>query len=388
MPPSPHRPDVLLLASNPGLALAASRSLWDAGMDFELLATGRYSPVRAMRNCLGWSIIDSEALLHDDEYLVASLQRTLELSPGTVVVPAGLTATFFLSRIAHRLPERNVFPVSSYDVLVELDDKWRFGQLLGQLLQPHPETVLVTSVAQAREIEVTDRLVLKPLAAEGSLGVRVVTSTAELVAAVEPIEANGLMPVIVQEFIDGDDMSVNVIAEHGEILGVRVHKHEADGRMSYLDRPDAVAMATAVVKETSAHGVLCFDLRRDAATDRLFMTECNPRVYATIHKSAYTGLNPVALGVELARSGHVRVLPSSPTEVEPPLRSLRRVLGRRGHEVNAASLRCMVTEIRNPLSSALRLAEQRMPGVAVRLRGEQMTGWAAFDTAQGHRAAW
>lgn len=357
-------------------------------MSFELLGTGRYSPVRAMRNCIGWSIIDAESLLHDDESLIASLQRSVELSPDTVIVPAGLTATFFLSRVAHRLPARNVFPVSSYEVLAELDDKWQFGQMLGRLLQPHPETVLVTSVAQAREIEVEDRLVLKPLAAEGSLGVRVVTSTDELVAAVEPIEAAGLMPVLVQEFIDGDDMSVNVVAEHGEILGVRVHKHEADGRMSYLDRPDAVAMATAVVKETSAHGVLCFDLRRDAATDRLFMTECNPRVYATIHKSAYTGMNAVALGVELARSGRARVLPSSPTEVDPPLRSLRRVLSRRGHEVNAASLRCMVTEVRNPLSSALRLAEQRMPGVAARARGERLSGWAAFDTAQGHRAAW
>lgn len=385
---SPSRPDVLLLASNPGLALAASRCLWDAGMTFQLVSTGRYASVRSMTNCVGSAVIDAEALRHDDPALLENLQRALELSPATVVVPAGLPATFFLSRNLDRLPTRQVFPVSSYDLLLELDDKWRFGQLLGRLLQPHPETQLVTSVEQAREIAIEDRAVLKPLAAEGSLGVRVVSSTAELVAALEPIEAAGLMPVLVQEFIPGDDMGVNVIADHGEVLGTRVQKFEADGRLSFLDRPDAVAIATAVVKETGAHGVFNMDLRRDEASDRLVMTECNPRLYATSHKSAYSGMNPVALGVELARSGRIGVLPSEPTEVHPPLRTLKRVLRRERDDVNSASLRCMDAEIRNPLSSGLRLAEMRLPGLAGRVRGEQLGTWAAFDAAQGHHAAW
>ncbi|MFN8156396.1 MAG: ATP-grasp domain-containing protein [Candidatus Nanopelagicales bacterium] len=388
MAPPVRRPDVLLLATNPGLALAASRCLWDAGMTFQLVSTGRYASVTSMSNCVGSAHVDAAAVRDDDPALLETLQRALELSPSTVVVPAGLPATFFLSRHQDALPARQVFPVSSYDVLLELDDKWRFGELLGRLLQPHPGTTLVTSLEQAREIPVDDRLVLKPLAAEGSLGVRVVSSSAELVAAIEPIEAAGLMPVLVQEFIPGDDMGVNVIADHGEVLGTRVQKFEADGRLSFLDRPDAVAIATAVVKETGAHGVFNFDLRRDEATDRLFMTECNPRIYATSHKSAYSGMNPVALGVELARAGRVRVLPAEPTDVQPPLRTLKRVLRKQRDGVNPASLRCMDAEVRNPLSSGLRLAELRLPGLAERLRGEQRGTWAAFDAAQGHHAAW
>ena len=61
---SPRRPDVdvLLLASNPGLALAASRCLWDAGMTFQLVATGRYPSVRSMSNCVGSAVIDAGSL--------------------------------------------------------------------------------------------------------------------------------------------------------------------------------------------------------------------------------------------------------------------------------------------------------------------------------------
>lgn len=387
---SARRPDVdvLLLASNPGLALAASRCLWDAGMTFQLVATGRYPSVRSMSNCVGSAVIDAGSLRTDDPDLVASLRRAVEISPRTVIVPAGLPATFFLSRNLDALPSRNVFPVSPYDVLTELDDKWRFGQLLGRLMQPHPETVLVSSVDEARAIPVEGKVVLKPLAAEGSLGVRIIESSDELVSAVAAIESAGLMPVLVQEFVPGDDMGVNVIADHGEVLGTRVQKFEADGRLSFLDRPDAVEIATSVVKETGAHGVFNFDLRRDAATDRLLMTECNPRIYATSHKSAYSGMNPVALGVELARSGRIGVLPAEPTEVLPPLRALRQVLRRRSDEVNPASMRGMRAEVGNPMSSALRLAEMKLPAVAEHLRGEQIGDWAAFDASQGHHSAW
>ena len=66
--------DVLLLASNPGLALAASRCLWDAGMTFQLVATGRYPSVRSMSNCVGSAVIDAGSLRTDDPDLVASLQ--------------------------------------------------------------------------------------------------------------------------------------------------------------------------------------------------------------------------------------------------------------------------------------------------------------------------
>lgn len=357
-------------------------------MDYQLVSAGRYPSVRSMRNCRGSAVIDVESVRRDDPDLVAALVRAVEISPTTVVVPAGLPATMFLARHAAALPARNAFPVSTPELLAELNDKWRFAQLLARLDQPHPETHLVTSVEEARALPFTGRTVLKPLAAEGSLGVRVCASPGELVRAVERVAAGGLMPVIVTEYVPGDDMGVNVIADHGEVLGTRVQKFESDGTLSFLDRHDAVEIAEAVVKETGAHGVFNFDLRRHEQTDRLYMTECNPRLYATSHKSAYAGMNPVALGVELALHGRIGVPGPAITQIAPPMRTLKQVALRHADAVNTASRRGMDAEVRNPGSSALRLAEQRLPTLAARVRGHKVDGWAAFDQAEGRSAAW
>jgi hypothetical protein len=378
--------DVLLLASNPGLALVASRCLWDADLSFQLLATGRYPSVSTMRNCRGAVRIDAADLRTDAPHLVAQLRRAVDLSPTTVIVPAGLPATLFLARNAAAFPQSNLFPVSSPEVIEELDDKWRFGQLLGRLYQPHPATELVHSLDEARALSFEGRTVLKPLAAEGSMGVRICDTREELLRAVERVSTAGLLPVIVQEFVPGDDMAVLVMANRGDVVGSRVQKHEADGGLAFPDRPDAVEMARAVVNDTDAHGVFCFDLRRDDRNDHLFMTECNPRLYATSHKSGYTGMNPVALGVELARTRLVAVPADVGSLVAPPLRTLAHVLRRQ--PVNAPSRRAMDAELRNPLSSTLRLAEQRLPALADRFRGEAVGGWAAFDEAEGRHSAW
>lgn len=381
------RPDVLLVASNPGLALAASRCLWDADLTFELVSTGRYPAVRSMRNCVGASRIDAADLSDAASPMAERLRRALDLSPSTTVVPAGLAATFFLSRTAWSLPAHQVFPVSAYETLRLLDDKWRFGELLGRLGQPHPETVLVAEESDVDAIAF-ERMVVKPLAAEGSLGVRVIDSVEDLRVLVRRVGEAGLLPVLVQQFVEGDDMGVNVIVDRGEVLGSRVQRFEPDGRLSFVDRPDAVAIAAAVMKEVGGHGVFNLDLRREASTDRLFMTECNPRLYATSHKSAYAGMNPVALGIELARSGRIGVPSVEPLSLQPPLRALAQVVRRHAGDVDDASRRGMEAEVRNPVSSVLRLGEQRLPGLAARVRGDRSSAWAQFDSADGRSSAW
>ena len=379
---------MLLLGTSAALTIATAYCLEDAGMDFELVSTGRYPSTATLRNCRGSAQVTSDAVRGDDPALLATLQRAVELAPEIVIVPAGLPATFYLSRHQHELPARNVFPVPEPDLLELLNDKWRFAALLGELGVAHPATVLVTDVADVEMSVPEGKAVVKPLAAEGSSGIRVVDSKAEVADTVGRVAAAGLLPVLVQEHIPGDDMGVSVVADKGRVLCSIVQKYEGDGRVTFLERPDAVTMATTVIEATGTSGVFNFDLRRDERTDGLLMLECNPRNYASSHKSAYAGMNPVEVGIAVARGDDVP--PQSPKVVTvlTPVSAIKLSLTRKSELVDPASRRGRDATVRNPVSSALRMAEERIPWFASRVRGEPASGWASFDAAEGHHSAW
>jgi predicted ATP-grasp superfamily ATP-dependent carboligase len=379
---------VLLLGTSAALTIATAYCLEDAGMDFELISTGRYPSTAALRNCSSSAQVTSDAVRGDDPTLLTTLQRAVELAPEVVIVPAGLSATFFLSRHQHELPARNVFPVPELDLLERLNDKWRFGALLDDLGVAHPATVLVTDVADVESSVPEGRAVVKPLAAEGSSGIRVVDSRSEVADTVGRVAAAGLLPVLVQEHIPGDDMGVSVVADRGRVLCSIVQKYEGDGRVTFLERPDAVAMATTVIEATGTSGVFNFDLRRDERTDTLLMLECNPRNYASSHKSAYAGMNPVTVGIAVARGADIP--PQSPQvgTLLTPVSAIKLSLTGRSEGLDPATRRGRDATLRNPVSSAIRLAEERIPWFASRVRGEATSGWVSFDAAEGRHSAW
>ena len=110
------------------------------------------------------------------------------------------------------------------------------------------------------------------------------------------------------------------------------------------------------------------------------MTECNPRLYATSHKSAYAGMNPVEIGVRMARElPSTEVDPPTPTLIEEPLRALKAMARGRGSSLSTATRRALRAEANNPVSSLIRAVEWRRPELARAARGERATTWEAFS---------
>lgn len=295
-----------------------ARSLYDAGMSFKLLATGQNAALRRMRNCLGSYQVSAGDIVTDSPDLIVRL-RDAVTGTDTVIVPVGLQPTLFVARNRSNLPPHNTFPVSSPETIEELDDKWRFYQLLERLSLPAPATILVESLDDLPKLP-AGRLVLKPVHGEGSLGLRFADTPAEAAAIITGIDAVGLLPVLAQEYIPGFDMTLSVVAHNGELLGGRVQRVLADGSVEFLDLPAAIDIAAAVVKSRSASGVLSFDLRGVPNGDSVFLTECNPRLWASCHKSAYTGMNAVAIGSPWPAGNPWRSRPSHPPRSSPPPR--------------------------------------------------------------------
>ncbi|MGH3840184.1 MAG: ATP-grasp domain-containing protein [Pseudonocardiaceae bacterium] len=363
----------VLLASDPGMAFAAARCLRFAGMRFRLLGAARYPAVRTMLVCRGATRVTMGPTRSEPGTALEQLQAALAESPDAVAVPAGLAATFYLARHATALPASQVFPLSPEPLLQQVHGKWEFSALCRSLGVRHPRTALVERAEDLRDLPLELPVVVKPLEAEGSRGVRVVHDRATLTRLVDRVAGAGLLPVLLQEFVAGDDMGVSVVADHGRVVACRLQSPAEGGRLDYLDRPDALELARTLVAGTDYHGVANIDLRCSAADDQLYALEWNPRLYATSHQSCYAGMNPVALGISLARSQPLTLDLLRATDVLRPGTAARRLLRR--EPVSLASRWAAEAELREPLSSGVRALEWRFPELFRRLRGEERNVW-------------
>lgn len=353
--------DSLLLASNSGMAFAAARCLRLAGFRFRLISPPRYWAVSQMGGCVGHTPLEAGAL-DDGESLLSELDRLLTEHPEAVIVPAGLATTLFLSRHAGRFRSQNVFPLSPESLLAELHDKWRFADLVQRLGMYHPATSLISDPREAQIAASDFPAILKPLNGEGSAGIHFVPSPEALARAVAAADPKDF-PLLVQEYIPGDDMGANLVAQNGRLVACRVQVCLQGGLLRYGDRPDAVEIAQALVESSGAHGVFDLDFRRDSRDDRLAVIECNPRIYATSHKSAYAGMNPVELGIRIARGETIEPDLSANAEVLPTQTALLAIARGKGRSLDPASQLAAHAEVTNPVSSLLRAAEWRFPGL-------------------------
>ena len=373
--------------------MSAALCLEEAGLRFLLVATSRCPAIEHLRGCVGGGVVPAHALdvagSTDGRALLASLLRAVELAPDVVIVPAGLPSTLFLARHRADLPVCNLYPVSDESQIAQLHDKWEFARLCDRLGVRTPTTWLVRGVDDVdAQVPPEGRWVVKPIAGHASVGVRVVDSTARARAVVARIGDADLLPVLVQQLVEGDDLDVSVVADHGTVVAHREQRYEGDGRLTYLDRPDLADMARVIVAAAGLHGVFHFDGLRDAKSDEMFMLECNPRMYASAHKSAYAGFNPVTVGMAVARSEPVAPSPTGEVTVLPPSWVVRRMLARDTDGLDAASREGMRAQLRNPVSTLLHLAELRYPRLAPWHVDERPTGWGEFDAAEGQASAW
>jgi Predicted ATP-grasp enzyme len=186
------------------------------------------------------------------------------------------------------------FPMPDLATFDVLNDKARFTalcQTLGILCPPTrvfgDRAELLASIAQG---ETPTPAVIKPLSLDGNRGVSAVATEAEAIAATIDYQ-----PVLVQRFIDGDDIGATVFADRGRVIGYICHRLR---RATYtaLDLPVVLDALTRIVAATSASGILNFDMRLDTAGQVHFL-ECNPRVFYKMPLSMLLGVNFPALGL-------------------------------------------------------------------------------------------
>jgi biotin carboxylase len=243
--------------------------------------------------------------LEHADALVEQINRVIEAHAIDRVLPGDGPTTRLLGGLQQRL-RAPCFPVPSPQVFDQLNDKAEFAKLCATLELPHPASRRVT---KDELIDLHQRgalrlpAIVKPTALHGRLGVVKLepTTAAEVIARID------YAPILLQDFIDGEDVCISLFCRGGAVLAELAYVRRR-ARFHHLQVPELSAGARRIARHFAYDGVLAFDGR--LTPDGRFggFIECNPRFWYNMDVAMIAGLNFVALGLapETPADGRVR----------------------------------------------------------------------------------
>jgi predicted ATP-grasp superfamily ATP-dependent carboligase len=260
--------------------------------------------------------------LDDDAAVLACLQALAREFPQAVLAPGDCEATCLLDRLRAELPLRTI-PLATTTTIDLLDDKARFHAFC--VLHGLPVPLSVTLPGRealdfaALAAAVGLPLVVKPTRCSGSQGVVVVRSLRDLELHVLGDKSYPLGELVVQHFIEGSDIDVDLFADGGRLLALAVHS--VDGHVMAFSRHAVLEeLAAALCRLSGYSGPMNIDARLEAGTGDVYLIETNPRFWASMAAPMASGMNFMAEGLRTDGDAAVtRFLPPGQVDTRHPL---------------------------------------------------------------------
>lgn len=230
-----------------------------------------------------------------------------------MVVPAGPLPTRAV--IASRdLIDAPCFPMPSLEQFDFLNNKWEFTNWCIAHGINCPPSQLFANRDQLMESFKRSALrfpaIAKPLSEDGGHGVM----RLDAANAGEKIDQIHYGPIIVQDFIEGEDIGASVFCERGKIKAFIANSFQR-GVYRTLAAPIVFDAFSRILEPMKADGVYHFDMRL-TSDHRIYFLECNPRFYFKIGLSMMAGINFVLCGLDKDADVPPAVRPG--TEVKRP----------------------------------------------------------------------
>lgn len=286
----------------------------------------------------------------DDDRFVDFANRQAQAMPGLLVVAADCEGARMVGRVRRRL-RADVFPYPDAAMIDCFDNKWRFYQFCVEHALNVPHTCFVASKQQlefsplARELGLP--FVVKPVGEWSTQGVEIIGSQEDLQRAIIGNAAYHYSPLVVQRYIKGIDVGLNLLALQGRVTALavqqRAYPQDAGAQITFVSNTYLENVAHTVAENSSYNGVMNIDARIEERTGKVFLLESNPRFWLSFSASMWCGLNFVAEGLKPApQAGEIHRLTSgrADTHYHPLLRRsmLREAMFGKGHQRRMARL--------------------------------------------------
>jgi biotin carboxylase len=285
---------VLLVASLISLPYRVMRTVEATGADIVVLGGAASRGLRYSRYCRKFIPLEREVTGERDPDLARDINRAVGAHGIDMVLPADATATRALLAVKD-LIDAPCFPSPSLRQFDYLNDKWHFYNLCLALGIPVPPSQLVADAAQLRAKLEAGAIALpaiaKPVNHDGGLGVLKLESD----TALSQVARIDYGPVVVQNYIEGEDLSASVYCRDGRITHFIAHQLKRSTYRTVEDPRIRPALAR-IMAHMGTSGVYNFDMRL-TPDGKLFFLECNPRFFFSMNLALAAGVNFVRQGL-------------------------------------------------------------------------------------------
>lgn len=165
---------------------------------------------------------------------------------------------------------------------------------------PTPKFTLIKKSNDLNKAIFSFPVMIKRLQSSASLGMKKIENKKILRKYIENREKKRGLPLLVQEYIEGDDIDLSILAKQGKIVCYTMQKwYKADGIKFFADKK-VLNIGEKIVKNLGYTGLAHFDMRYHKQNNSVLVLECNPRVWGTLPASCFVGINFLKAGLDLA----------------------------------------------------------------------------------------
>jgi len=282
-----RRRRVLLLASEAEIQYRVLRCAASLDADVHVMGPARARPLALSRFCRKFHAASdfARASAEASAHMIDTIARANGID---VVLPGDTVTTRLLTRIRDQL-STPIFPVPQADVFDALATKDRFMDVCAEFGVTHPKGALYLDraglLAAIDDGRVRLPAMFKPLNRAGGIGV--VKADAENARAIAA--AIDYAPILVQDFVEGEDRSISIFCRGGDVRKEVVYSHP-DSVFHFHDAPELSRIVRDLASAMKLDGVINFDAR--VGTDgKVWMIECNPRFFFSMDAIMIAGLN-------------------------------------------------------------------------------------------------
>jgi biotin carboxylase len=277
--------------------------LRDAGIrNVYVLANNRSSRLRYTRFCKQVITTKTNFDCSEIEKSLNQINQYVKKLGIDVVIAGDQHSTRLLTIVQSRVATK-CFPLpdeKSYNILY---DKWEFRRICKEQDILYPESELVPDIAALLDKIVSKTIsypfICKPIDLEAGNGILKVDEE----NAFEQIQRLYYNPILIQRFIEGEDIGASVYCEKGIIKNFIAHSFRRQKYYTFLN--DEIYNSIAKILDSlGVSGVFNFDMRLSPQGEIYFL-ECNPRFFIKMIMSALAGVNFVAAGLGLPTRTYV-----------------------------------------------------------------------------------
>jgi predicted ATP-grasp superfamily ATP-dependent carboligase len=253
----------------------------------------------------------------EDDKFIYAIGNIAKSMPGAILIPVDVDAERIVNRVRDQLSVK-IIPIPDLPTIETLNNKWLFYEFCKEHGFNVPETRMIGSKHDFQfdqvASELGEPLVIKPLDERGSDGVRIVHSSSHYDQLVRNNPKYNYAPLIVQRFIPGGDLGLDVFSMQGNLSAYAIQQ-KIGSEVSFLSNQYLEQMATEFCRASCYTGVMNIDARLENSTGKVYLLEANPRFWGSLAASVWCGLNFVAESIEqVPGTSHVRSLKSGQFE--------------------------------------------------------------------------